>query len=426
MGGTLAAGTYYYKVTTLGADTSSIFDGINYNGWHGSAEFLGLDVMADWLEAYGFFDNPTVYTYHHLADIVGGGGDSHFDHFWPQLGQVGIAQPFGMGAGNSYENIRVDFTRLEGFLTGDSAISVLGGVIDGSCTASNAVTINTGQDPGLSYLAGTCDQFLSTGAGTKLTGVTFLDNNGFGPTQKTADIALADPESRALNVHGGYQVIPSVGVLSGGFFDPGSQVFTFVTGPTPNVQALYKISPNDSSPISYTGFMNVRIAQDFYIYGGNANVTIQNNSFTHTCTGHDINLGSVNGLLHFHFISPGLFGDPAGVAEDCDPLPAQAMLSSSETVTFSATPTFSIATRASIITLTANVTSFTLAAGADGQEKTLSFCQDATGGFTAAAPSNVHGFFTVGTTANKCSSQHFTYAAGQSAWLADSPGVANE
>jgi hypothetical protein len=169
--------------------------------------------------------------------------------------------------------------------------------------------------------------------------------------------------------------------------------------------------------------MNVQLAQDFYVYGGNANVTIQNNSFTHTCTGHDINMGSVNGLLHFHFISPGSPTQPTWVAEDCDPLPTVA---SSETVAFSATPTFSTATRASIITLTANVASFTLAAGADGQEKTLEFCQDATGGFTVAAPSNLHGFFTVGTTANKCSSQHFTYAAGQSAWLADSPGVANE
>jgi hypothetical protein len=72
------------------------------------------------------------------------------------------------------------------------------------------------------------------------------------------------------------------------------------------------------------------------------------------------------------------------------------------------------------------VTSFTLAVGTDGQEKTLEFCQNATGGYTAAAPANVRGFFTVGMTAGKCSSQHFTYSAGQAAWLADSPGVVNE
>jgi hypothetical protein len=72
------------------------------------------------------------------------------------------------------------------------------------------------------------------------------------------------------------------------------------------------------------------------------------------------------------------------------------------------------------------VTSFTLAAGSDGQEKTLTFCQNATGGFSVGAPTNVRGFFVVGTTANKCSSQHFTYSTAQSAWLADSPGVINE
>jgi hypothetical protein len=104
----------------------------------------------------------------------------------------------------------------------------------------------------------------------------------------------------------------------------------------------------------------------------------------------------------------------------------QTTLSSSESVTFSPTPTFATTTRASIITLTGNVTSFTMAAGSDGQEKTLTFCQNATGGFGVTPPSNVHGFFTLGTTASKCSSQHFTYSAVQAAWLADSPGVINE
>jgi hypothetical protein len=62
----------------------------------------------------------------------------------------------------------------------------------------------------------------------------------------------------------------------------------------------------------------------------------------------------------------------------------------------------------------------------DGQEKTLTFCQDGTGTHTVAAPSNVHGFMTVAATASKCNSQHFTYSAGQTAWLADSPGVTGQ
>jgi len=102
------------------------------------------------------------------------------------------------------------------------------------------------------------------------------------------------------------------------------------------------------------------------------------------------------------------------------------VVAGSETVTFSATPTFSVGFRASIITLTGNITTFTLGAGSDGQEKTLTFCQNATGGFTVAGPANVRGLMTVGVTASQCSSQHFTYSVGQTAWLADSPGVINE
>jgi hypothetical protein len=101
---------------------------------------------------------------------------------------------------------------------------------------------------------------------------------------------------------------------------------------------------------------------------------------------------------------------------------------SSETVSFSATPTFSTSTRYSTITLTAAITSFTLASGTAGQEKTLTFCENGTGGYAVTAPSNVHGFMTIGSTAtaSKCNSQHFNYDTVQSAWLSDGPGVVNE
>lgn len=102
------------------------------------------------------------------------------------------------------------------------------------------------------------------------------------------------------------------------------------------------------------------------------------------------------------------------------------LVASEESVASSATPTFSLSYRESTNVLTANVTSFTLASGTAGQDKTLTFCQNATGGFTVAAPTNVHGFMTVGTTLSKCSSQHFTYNSTQTAWIADGPGVVNE
>jgi hypothetical protein len=110
----------------------------------------------------------------------------------------------------------------------------------------------------------------------------------------------------------------------------------------------------------------------------------------------------------------------------CPAAGSVATIASMETIASSATPTFTTTTRASINTLTANVTTFTLPAGADGQEKTLAFCQNGTGGFTVTPPSNVHGFGTVGATASKCSTEHFTYYVSQSAWLADGAMISNE
>jgi hypothetical protein len=414
-GGTLAAATYYYKITATVAD-----------GWHGSIECCGLDGMADWIEAYGLFDSASTFNYHHLADILGGGGNSHFDHLWPQLGQVGIAQPYGSGAGDQYENIRIDFARLEGFWSTDS-VAVRGGMIDGSCTSSNAVTLNTGQIQ--ANFAGTCDQFFATGQGTILEGVAFSDNAGYGPTYKTADILNQSGSTRGVN--GTYQFIPVDGLVAGAVWSPQTSYPVSVTvgsSEVINMMGLSNVSPNDTTAATLYAFQNVQNGQDFYVKGGNSNVTVKNNPpWIVPCSGQDINLGSVPGFLHFNVVSSyGALQTNASVAEVCNSRTAANTVASSETVTYSATPTFSITTRASIITLTGSVTSFTLAAGADGQEKTLTFCNDATGGYTVAAPANVHGLFTVGSTASKCSSQHFTYSAAQTAWLADSPGVTNE
>ena len=415
-GGTLAAGTHYYRIVPYTTD-----------GWHGSAEFWGLDMMADWLEVYGLFDAPNRYSFHHLADIVGGGGDAHFDHFWPQLGLVGIAQPYGMGFNNVYEHARIDFARQEGFWTQDVKVMLTDSIIDGSCTSPNARTINTGQDG--ARFAGECVQYFSTGVGDALDNVYFTDNPGFGPTFKTADILSEDGGSSVTNAHGAsYQVVPSEGMLAGGKFDATFDAYISVTGSTPNVMGHSSISPVDSTPTTITGFFNAQPGQYFFVATGNSNVTIHNNlPYIATCSGKDINLGSVSGRLLFQSAGGGSFGLPVQVAEVCNSgAVAQSTIASSETVTFSATPIFSTAKRASLITLSGNVTSFTLAAGSDGQEKTLTFCQNATGGFAVGAPTNVRGFFAVGTTANKCSSQHFTYSTALSAWLADSPGVINE
>jgi hypothetical protein len=98
-----------------------------------------------------------------------------------------------------------------------------------------------------------------------------------------------------------------------------------------------------------------------------------------------------------------------------------------EVVAFSATPAFSSHFSESTITLTGNVTSFTVGNGTNGQPKTLIFCQDATGSRTVSGvPANVHGFFTIGSTLSKCSAQHFVFSSVASAWVADSAGATNE
>ena len=99
---------------------------------------------------------------------------------------------------------------------------------------------------------------------------------------------------------------------------------------------------------------------------------------------------------------------------------------SENVVTFSTTPTFSATSPLNTITLTANVTSSTLAAGTSGSKTVLNICQNGTGGFTFVFPANMHGAMTIGSTASKCNAQEFIYSGNQSAWIAVSSGVLNQ
>lgn len=96
-----------------------------------------------------------------------------------------------------------------------------------------------------------------------------------------------------------------------------------------------------------------------------------------------------------------------------------------ETVTFSATPTFSVLTYISRIVLTGNITSFTMGAGQDGQRKCLNFVQGA-GSYTVTPPSNVWGFFSVGTISGEHNQQCFDYYSADTAWESESVGVINQ
>lgn len=96
------------------------------------------------------------------------------------------------------------------------------------------------------------------------------------------------------------------------------------------------------------------------------------------------------------------------------------------TGTFSATPTIPTSTSWYRLVLTGNVTSSTIGAGTDGQELCMDIAQNATGLFTFAFPTNMHGAFTVGPTASKDNVQCFKYSTGATAWLALSTGVISE
>jgi hypothetical protein len=98
-----------------------------------------------------------------------------------------------------------------------------------------------------------------------------------------------------------------------------------------------------------------------------------------------------------------------------------ASLTSNENLSFSATPTFSLATTSSRIVLSGNM-AFTLAAGTDGQQKCLYFAHDNTSNiYTVTPPANMADFISsVGLIrAQQC----FTYYVLDSLWVANTPGV---
>jgi hypothetical protein len=97
-------------------------------------------------------------------------------------------------------------------------------------------------------------------------------------------------------------------------------------------------------------------------------------------------------------------------------------------VAFSATPVFDASTGNFFsITLTSNVTSWTISNPGSGQMITIQWCQDSTGGRTVPASlTTVKGFTTPGTTASTCSTQSFWYNGNIGAWYAIAAGSTNQ
>jgi hypothetical protein len=186
----------------------------------------------------------------------------------------------------------------------------------------------------------------------------------------------------------------------------------------PAAFSTVSITEPDFDPISTISVPMVPPGKTLTLYGGGA---------FQLATGGNISLGSypsplnvsAGGTVVLTLLDSGV-GWIVTSAES-----AAAIVASSETVASGPFPVFSTAFSTSYMVLTVAVTGPTIAAGADGQHKTLCFKQGA-GPYTVNSPANVHGFFTVGTVNGGYNCQSFVYNAANSIWLADGPGVINQ
>jgi hypothetical protein len=76
-----------------------------------------------------------------------------------------------------------------------------------------------------------------------------------------------------------------------------------------------------------------------------------------------------------------------------------------------------------LVTINANITSVVISGAVDGQEITILWSEDSTGGWTIALPANLLGATAPSTGANTQSCQKFTYNVGDTNFYAIAAGV---
>jgi hypothetical protein len=400
---------------------------------HGSLEFTDVDGNWDHIEETGVLQDSGYFNRYYLVGILWAGRSltNSFIQINPHDVWVGTIGYSPIISSNSFDDGWWDSVHLVG---SNTAIHVTNNLFLGYCTSPTLNPANFPTNPGGITTDPNCAGIESLNLGSYIALNSFEELGAIWLSWPVGDVFAG------ANVIGG---TPSV------IEQPGNTVFGNIGGPQINIgsdlsKSIYGITAyigfggwpgggpnipltntslggnnfahyfmNDPATANYTGFTG-GVPDTYITISVGPNDTITPSASITTCTGNPIKSG-----IHWFWNNNNTF-----LEEVC---PGTATVASSQTVSFSATPTFSSATRASMITLTGNVTSFTLAAGTDGQEKTLTFCQDATGSRTiSGVPSNVHGFFTIGSTLSKCSAQHFTYSTVQTAWLADSTGVINQ
>ena len=377
--------------------------------------------------------------YPNCSGFVFGGSNGHANKVFTQVSDVGAILG---GTSVRFNDFRIDATSMEGIMvTGGS--NIINGVhITAPCTSTslqaayNAGTptpcygLRSGFGFGINSDNYMTDVHVSLNGGIfgqSFARAKFADFVGPGAAPDHYDFTgVGNANNQTSND------LPLITTTAGGNATPivnfqQGLISTLTSGGTANISGVSELLLGTSTPLS--SVTNAFPGQIVTIYAsfGQGTATINNapaiGTGVVTCTGQPITVTSIQGaIFQFSLNNLSELGCSGPAATP------QSTLASSETVTFSATPTFSTAKRASIITLTGNITSFTLASGADGQEKTLTFCQDATGGRTLAGPANVRGLFPsgIGGSASLCNSQHFTYSTAQAAWLADSVGIINQ
>lgn len=419
--------------------------------FHGSAELICQDGHWDHVEEYGYLPDLTGggwFNRWYLTGVLLGGGPGAWlhDSFIQINPHDVVTLPLSSGAYDISGN-RLDGAWYETVMTpagGQGTIEHNSFV--GYCISLNLNPANFGTNP----VPGTspdpnCAAYTNTGSGQ---GAKVVHNNITEFPAVWASWPTFEVFSDVNTINNVATLIDQPGALVGGYIG-GDQANTNVgadvdksvtnvtlyvaTGSGSTAQIDWKHNRGvhliSGAATTWTTWTNVYPDTTVYLYLS-ANDTVNPGSTLKTCDGNPISgTTSLNTFVEFH-----LYGNGGALTQiGCPTYKSTALIdgtliirSTSETVTFSATPTFSAGTLVSRIVLTGTVTTFTLPAGLDGQPKTLTFVQDGTGGHPVTPPSNVLGFTPVGTTANKRNSQSFKYSVADAAWLADSPGVINE
>jgi hypothetical protein len=144
-----------------------------------------------------------------------------------------------------------------------------------------------------------------------------FNNGGFGTSQATAQFFIAFGKTH--NLSGTFEYV-TTGPTYGGNqnWEPQNTNIVGIVATSPNVDLLQWVNPVDSAAAVYTSFNHVMQNQDFYVQGGNTNVTINNNPpFIVLCAGSNVSLSSVKGFMHFRATAGDAFGQPGHVTQVC-------------------------------------------------------------------------------------------------------------